>query len=444
MGRRDLSRVITLRSIDDVHRFRDILDIPPLPVLEPVSDLVYKLQVEEASKAVPWLHLIFFSVLPALPSADYAYVFAPSGRTGCTLCPSLPRSLPGSIMVIEGLHLKDVHFSHGRTLSRLLSSIPLLIHFIAFDITFDAKPIASDFLVPPFARQSFDVSSNDSQLLLSLLPLVLSLHGASYMQRESRSCGPRFPNVVLDDEDLKILEEFLGIFHTAQSFRISFLSGPAGTSLRDERRCFTLFCASVCRVTVCASGFTLFFLSDSSYKLRDTFVASRIDICLKPSGPYSPRWLAASRTLPLEIFHVHMIEVYGPANKLSYTSEGRFGEPNWAHFVKTVLRFPRLQRVECLEGWERDGFQNADDLAFIGITEAALKPLVEAGIFASQCADWTSRKAQELQTGIDDSNVQVTMPRKVTESASDSNDSEGGGGEADDCHQLPCTNGSDT
>ena len=84
-----------------------------------------------------------------------------------TLHPSLPRTpLPGPPIPIQKLRLDGLHFPTGQELSRLLLSIPSLVHLKAFNLTFDAEPKPKHF---SFRRQPFDSQSDNLHLRLSLV-----------------------------------------------------------------------------------------------------------------------------------------------------------------------------------------------------------------------------------------------------------------------------------
>lgn len=226
LSRRMLFQSINLRSPDDIHGLCDILDNPTLPDLEPIADLVEMLFAYLDKGSTPWLHLFLLLVDPRLRKAHFLTVNAlPSGgHTWRTLHPSLPRSLPGSLMPIEELDLEQIHFPSGRVLSRLLSSIPLLHRFHALKLTFDTAPTLEDFLTRPFTRKVHSVSSDDLQLCLSFVPLFVANITIQQRSLKTDGRGGRSLKGILDDDDLKLLQELVGIFGTAQHFEITFRS----------------------------------------------------------------------------------------------------------------------------------------------------------------------------------------------------------------------------
>lgn len=222
MCRRELFRDITLRTPDDANRFREILSTPALPGLEAVSELVWNLHAAPDNRDEPWLHLLFLLVIPGLWDARFLSVkpLPSGGKPWRNIHPSLPRSLPGSIMPVWELHLEGVHFASGRVLSRLISSIPLLQHVDAFNLTFDTKPKPEDFITPPFSRKMYSATSDDLQLCLSFIPLLVA--NTSIGQSEAQSHRGRSPKGILNEDDLKTLWELFSIHDAAPRTGISY------------------------------------------------------------------------------------------------------------------------------------------------------------------------------------------------------------------------------
>jgi hypothetical protein len=213
---------ITLRSPDDANRFREILDAPALPGLDPVSELVHYLVATPEYKHEPWLHLVLLFVDSQLCHRIGPVVVEPLPSEGVlwrTLHPSLPRSLPGSAMRIWELRLKGLHFPHGRALAGLLLSIPSLKHVKASGLTFATRPTAEDFITPLFSREIAMIVSDDLQLALAFIPLFVA--SVCLGQTEIKSRGHRRLRGILSDDDLKTLLELISVFDAAVCFRSS-------------------------------------------------------------------------------------------------------------------------------------------------------------------------------------------------------------------------------
>ena len=259
--RRELFGAIRLRCVDDAHRFRDILTTPAFPGLEPVSDLVRRLCCTPLSEDIPWLHFIFLSILPLIKDPDLEIQVWPiANQLWRAFPPSLPRSLPGSVMPISELRLDGVQFASRRKLSQLLSSIPLLISLYAFNITYVAKPRTNDFFTP-FATRFNYIASDDLQLCLSMLTsLFISPYEAEWVPGTAgnrRSCSPKH---VIHEDDLATLREMFDVFRTAQAFEV-FRILPESRSTY----CLDSECPSICKVSACG---TMIFSQDFTLAFR--------------------------------------------------------------------------------------------------------------------------------------------------------------------------------
>lgn len=222
LARRDLFRNITLRSLDDVRRFYEILVTPTLSDLEPVSTLVLVVRSSPVSGDAPWLHLLFMLVVPELREPPFLSVegLSSHGKPWRTLHPSLPRSLPGSLMPLEELRLEGVHFPTGRMLSRLLSSVPLLRRLHALKLTFDTELRAEDFATPPYGRKMYVAATDRLLLCLAILPSLVA--NTNIGRLETKGPGGRSPRGIIDEDDMKTLWELLSVFDTAANFNMLY------------------------------------------------------------------------------------------------------------------------------------------------------------------------------------------------------------------------------
>lgn len=222
LARRCLFKIITLRTHDDVVRFSEMLGTPPLPGLEPISDLVFRLHATPDNTDEPWLHLLLFSTIPKLQGMQYFFVDLLSS---CkipwrSLHPSVPRSLPPPRMPLYELSIRGAHFANGRALSRLLSSIPTMLVLNVSTLTFDAKPTAVDFITPPLHLGITVVISDDLQLCLAFTPLLIA-NASPRRSIGTRSYKGPAPSDIVDDDDLTRLYELCSIFDKAPYFMIT-------------------------------------------------------------------------------------------------------------------------------------------------------------------------------------------------------------------------------
>ena len=224
LSRRQLFQNITLRTKNDAICFGKILDTPTLRDLDPIPKVCAQLHAEPDNEDEPWLHHLFLSIVPKMqvPKLQKHQEFSLQvrfsvGKMQRTLHPSLPRAIPGSLTPVPQLHLEGVHFSSSRILSRLILSIPILRSLEAYKITFDAKPSYDDFFAPPFRRLMWEVRSDDLDLCLSLVPLLLA-------NNSMLSSSRRTPTSTLNPDDLKTLWNLLLLFGDASSFHLSSFS----------------------------------------------------------------------------------------------------------------------------------------------------------------------------------------------------------------------------
>ena len=235
--RRRLFDHITLRTRDDAKRFQEILDTPTLPGLEPIAGITSYLSVTFDGRDEPWLHLVFLLYLSKVPKCHLRLrsvePLQSAGTPWHTLHPSLPRSIPGSLMQIRELCLHGLHFPSGRVLSRLMSSIPLLGQVGAFSLTFDTKPAPEDFSSIRSCKMIYGAETDDHQLYKSLWqPCVTNVR---VKESAPQDRGRRRTQSILNEDDVKILWDLLSVFDTASGFR--FRKAPSGESsiLRGKR-----------------------------------------------------------------------------------------------------------------------------------------------------------------------------------------------------------------
>ena len=247
--RRELFRSITLRCLDDVHHFRDILTTPTLPGLEPVSGMVHWLRTMPRSEDPPWLHLVFIFIIPIInaelyPDPDVQPVEQQMWRT---FPPSLPRSIPGSIMLINELQFNGVQFPSRRKFSRLLSSVPHLNSLYAFNLTFivDSEPesSANDVFTTPFTRRLGFITTDDLCLCFAVMPSLLLCPSKLryHLQKPVTSGGRRSrpSRQLFDEDDLDTLWDMFNIFHAARTFAVRRTSAnDQGYSISDGK-CYT-------------------------------------------------------------------------------------------------------------------------------------------------------------------------------------------------------------
>ena len=248
--RRELFRSIILRCLDDVNHFRDILTTPTLPGLEPVSDMVYWLRTMPRSEDLPWLHLVFTLIIPiinvkGLDTYLHLDVRPVEQQTWRTFPPSLPRSLPGSIMPIVELQFDGVQFPSRRKLSQLLSSIPLLRNLSAFNLTFiaDSEPesSANDAFTTPFTRGLGYVTTDDLHLCFAVIPSLL-LNPLSLSWQRPVTVGGRRSHrsrQLFDEDDLDTLWDMFNIFHAARTFTVRRTSANDQEYSMSDGKCYT-------------------------------------------------------------------------------------------------------------------------------------------------------------------------------------------------------------
>ena len=62
-------------------------------------------------------------------------------------------------------------------------------------------------------------------------------------------------------------------------------------------------------------------------------------------------------------------------------AQGVCDEALWTRFAQTALEFPRLRRVELRQKWNIAGVKGFRQPDFLGVTDTAFKPLMDAGKF---------------------------------------------------------------
>lgn len=265
-----LFRYICLRTPDDARRFLEMLQTPALPGLQSISNMAGTLDVApDLEKDVPWLHLVFMSVDPVLRRLLSTSVYMPPsrGKAWISLHPSLPRSIPGTLMPIEYLHLDGLHFPDGRVLSRLLVSVSRLFRLTMQKLTFDTRPKSGDFRGPRCCLCLLSVTSDDLELCLSLVrPMVTS--NAFRLKNDAPGAG------IIHEDTLEKLHGLISIFDTSPAFRVTH-------STTGGSRCI-LFGSHVFRLRTSSTD-----LDANSFRNQVSSVHYRWS--RSPDGPRSPR-----------------------------------------------------------------------------------------------------------------------------------------------------------
>ena len=415
LSRRWLFHNITLRTLDDMQRFREIVDTPALRGLEPIAETVGSVYVAADSRNEPWLHLLFMLVIPELREAPFVSVEAlPSGgKPWRSLHPSLPRAVPGSLMPVGELRLQDAHFPNGRTLARLLSSISLLRHLDAFNVTFGTTPSAADFFTPPFNRKMVSVASDDLQLCLWFMPFLI----ANTSPEESGTGGRagRSAKATLNDDDLKLLCELLCIISGASNFDIS-KDESQSTSFRTRAFLVHAHLALIFSLVLQVSYF------GKTDEWGSPPVAPVLQVHLASEGTRGSLQLAAApAALPVAL-HVDTL-VVNLREEISDDMPDICNEQFWARFAEKSLEFPHLRHVELLRGWGSESPDSARKPAFLGITDKGFESLIKAKKFVCRFVDYMDNTVHK-QTD--------TVDRKVRENLAGGETGTGGGDTAGD------------
>ena len=221
LARRHLFEDITLRTPNCAKGLREILEAPALPGLEHIAGMIRRITATPDDKDESWLHLLFLAFAPKLPNLgllDVRLALQADGKTWTTLHPSLPRAVPGSLMQINQLRLTGLHFPTRRAVSRLLLSIPFLRYFQSFKLTFDAEPGPEDFFPSSSHRHISEIMSDDIQLCLSVVPVLIAdlCIGDSAIKSSNR----RRPRDIMNEDDMQVLRDLLGTFDKASIFML--------------------------------------------------------------------------------------------------------------------------------------------------------------------------------------------------------------------------------
>ena len=205
---------ITLRSRDDLHICRALLDVQALPRIPSISQFIERLQARPDGTQVPWLHLVPLVIIPRLSHIqhvvyhhyilDASVLKPPTVRSLRTLHPALPRTLPSFYSCITDLELSKSHFKDADELITLLRGLKSLRSLDLIDISWTTAPSASSFLRLPVHQEDMQIHTTSSGDLCALwfLPALLARSGrrGTALQRSLRA-----PEPSLDLEDYRLL-----------------------------------------------------------------------------------------------------------------------------------------------------------------------------------------------------------------------------------------------
>ena len=105
-----------------------------------------------------------------------------------------------------------------------------------------------------------------------------------------------------------------------------------------------------------------------------------------PLSLNTPPQMTAAPTAPPALHVETIVLVLYDTTELADTAPSLCTEDLWTRFASAALGFPRLKCVE-LQRAQDPGEESGRGLAFVGITDAAFAPLVEAGKFACVVED---------------------------------------------------------
>ena len=195
--------------------------MPTLPSLQHVAEMPIYLVAEPNSLDEPWLHFVFLLFIPKLRKLRSLSVEPlpwSSKESWRTLHPFLPRSIPAPRVPIDKLTLDGQHFSTGRILSRLLSSIPLLKRLVTTNAVFGAVPTLDDFRTLS-ARSLSGIETDNLDLCQSLIPPLVA--NTSVGRSPAGDHGRRSPRRTLIEDDLMALRDVVGVFNSASTFTVT-------------------------------------------------------------------------------------------------------------------------------------------------------------------------------------------------------------------------------
>ncbi|EKM52928.1 uncharacterized protein PHACADRAFT_210693 [Phanerochaete carnosa HHB-10118-sp] len=366
-ARRELFCYVTLRTLNDVNHFRNMLSAPALPGLEPIAEIVVTLNAAPDNRDVPWLHLVFLFILPTLGNDIVLIVntLPSEKRPWRTLHPSLPRSLPGSTMPLHELNIMGVHFPSGRALARLLSSLPHLALLNAANVTFDTQLSSENLFTPPFGLELCSIMSNDHALCLAFLPRLLA--NLALSGPPARICAGRIAKYVLEDEDSAHIRELFELLDTASNIEVEHRYGVpfAGAPAMNILVLRAYGKESVEEYTRRVAPDIMMYFKSS--------LESRALSLVDTAG-------VLVLSTPLHVHGLHVDLTVSTAD----SAHDFCTESLWTRFSEIALKFARIQHVEVLRSWNMYGNDTSETL---GITDAAFKSLIEARKFRCRYLD---------------------------------------------------------
>ncbi|GJE99036.1 hypothetical protein PsYK624_152740 [Phanerochaete sordida] len=358
-----------LRSLDDVKAFCTIVETSiPVSDLCSIAGLVEHITAMTDGHGSPWLHLVFLDLLPKLhPNVSLTVELLPTGRRPWrTLHPALPRPLAGSLMPMESLVMHDMRFPSGRSIARLLSSMPRLVKLFAQNISFDIDPTPDDFLLLPYGLRLHSVVADDVALPIAMLPRLL---------RNTTSHGPtdspgRIAKYHLSASELGIICELLNLFGTTPSQQIEMTRDYRAAEHSASRDVPTLNCVFFNKRDKDPSDRTGF---------QSTAPPIMIALADAPADEDSRRAKDVvdppdrSTPLQVQVIAVHLGEAPHRAFELC-------GGELWARFAAIALKFSGLRHVQLVSQSHRHETQ-------LGTLNSAFRSLIQAGKLKFMAAD---------------------------------------------------------
>ncbi|GJE99030.1 hypothetical protein PsYK624_152680 [Phanerochaete sordida] len=255
--------------------------------------------------------------------------------------------------------LLGLRFANGRTLFRLLASIPTLGDLILHDLTFDSQPTRTDFTSPYLWRLNYIMSNN--LLVMHFLPLLVASNSYGRHSRPTPTHQRRTRATrLLDSDDYHTLLQLLRI-----------LEGSASVEDWAVRRAKSL---RIVEMVKQQADPELIYLSICLYDEGDSDIYTRL--VPRVLVRFTPEEPSTSEHEPTAI-HIKELCI-DFLTSLAPAAQDTLAEHMWARFAETALRLRHLCGVLLVRPF------TTRDAAF-GISDRGFQPLIAAH---KLCTHW--------------------------------------------------------
>lgn len=159
-----------------------------------------------------------------------------------------------------------------------------------------------------------------------------------------------------------------------------------------------------------------------------TAIAPELHIHFSPLGTHDALWADTAPAALPAMLQIHAITI-DLRCQISDEAQDLCNEPVWTRFAAAALKLSHLKIVELFREWDPEGLYPVREPAFVGITDAAFRPLIEAGKFICRFAPLFGDVMYEKKDTVNPK-LPENLRRGLTDGGGEDDDGDGGSCEA--------------